>query len=137
METYPIRLPIVIGEPEWCLKVTYCNWRTGMVFNDTENYKLSHNHNIVNLISTRPPRFPIVTGSGRPLNAHPAIPSIVLERQTTTVLLCSLYIPLVCIKPLNTSFNNIIRLFESHSSRAFIYSAIIPLSSVASFPSIV
>ena len=22
-------------------KVTYCNWRTGMVFNDTENYKLS------------------------------------------------------------------------------------------------
>ena len=35
-------------------KVTYCNWITGMVFNDTENYKLSHNHNIVNFISTRP-----------------------------------------------------------------------------------
>ena len=27
-------------------KVTYCNWRTGMMFNDIENYKLSHNHNI-------------------------------------------------------------------------------------------
>ena len=35
-------------------KVTYCNWRTGMVFNDTEKYKLSHNLNIVNFISTRP-----------------------------------------------------------------------------------
>ena len=34
-------------------KVTYCNWRTGMVFNDTENFKLSHTHNIVNFISTR------------------------------------------------------------------------------------
>ena len=37
-------------------KVTYCNWRTGMVFNGTEKskYKLSHNHNIGNFISTRP-----------------------------------------------------------------------------------
>ena len=35
-------------------KVTYCNWRTGMVFNSTYNYKFSHNPNIVNLISTRP-----------------------------------------------------------------------------------
>ena len=35
-------------------KVTYCNWRTGMVFNDTYKYKFSHNHNIVNFISTRP-----------------------------------------------------------------------------------
>ena len=35
-------------------KVTYCNWRTGMVFNGTENYKLFYNHNIVNFISTRP-----------------------------------------------------------------------------------
>ena len=26
-------------------KVTYCNWRIGMVFNDTENYKFSHSHN--------------------------------------------------------------------------------------------
>ena len=33
--------------------VTYCNWRTVMVFNDTENYKFSHNHNIVNVNSTR------------------------------------------------------------------------------------
>ena len=33
-------------------KVTY--WRTGMVFNDTENYKFSHNHNIVKFISTPP-----------------------------------------------------------------------------------
>ena len=33
-------------------KVTYCNWRTGMVLNDTENYKWSHNHNIANFIST-------------------------------------------------------------------------------------
>ena len=40
-------------------KVTYCNWRTGMVFNDTGNYKFSHNHNIVNFISPRPPTFPI------------------------------------------------------------------------------
>ena len=31
-------------------KVTYCNWRTGMVFNNgTENYKLSHNHNSAGL----------------------------------------------------------------------------------------
>ena len=35
-------------------KVTYCNWRIGMVFNGTENLKLSHNHNIVNFISNRP-----------------------------------------------------------------------------------
>ena len=35
-------------------KVTYCNWRTGMVFNGTENYKFSHNHNNVNSRSTRP-----------------------------------------------------------------------------------
>ena len=35
-------------------KVTYSNWRIGMVFNGTENDKLSHNHNIVNLISNSP-----------------------------------------------------------------------------------
>ena len=35
-------------------KVTYCNWRIGMVFNGTENDKFSHHHNIVNFISTRP-----------------------------------------------------------------------------------
>ena len=35
-------------------KVTYCNWSTGIVFNGTYNYKLSHNHNIVNFISTHP-----------------------------------------------------------------------------------
>ena len=35
-------------------KVTYCNWRIGMVLNGTENYKLSHNHNIINFISNRP-----------------------------------------------------------------------------------
>ena len=35
---YQIRLPIVIGKPEWCL------------INDTENYKFSYNHNIVNFI---------------------------------------------------------------------------------------
>ena len=35
-------------------KGTYCNWRTGMVFNGTENYEFSHNHNIVNFISTGP-----------------------------------------------------------------------------------
>ena len=35
-------------------KVTYCNFRTGMVFNGTENDKLSHNYNIVNFIYTRP-----------------------------------------------------------------------------------
>ena len=34
-------------------KVTYCNWKTRMVCNDTENDKFSHNHNIVNFISTR------------------------------------------------------------------------------------
>ena len=54
-------------------KVSYCNWRTGMVFNGTVNYKLSHNHNIVNLISTRwatikmpsnsPTKFPIAVGN--------------------------------------------------------------------------
>ena len=32
-------------------KVTYCSWRIGMVGNGTENYQLSHNHNIVNFIS--------------------------------------------------------------------------------------
>ena len=37
-------------------KVTYYNWRSGMVFNDTENYKFSHNHNIVNFI------FPLPVG---------------------------------------------------------------------------
>ena len=42
-------------------KVTYCNWGTGMVFNGTENYKFSHNHNIVNL-------FPLC---GRPLKCLP------------------------------------------------------------------
>ena len=34
-------------------KITYCNWRIGMVFNGTENYKFSHRHNIVNFIYTR------------------------------------------------------------------------------------
>ena len=34
-------------------KVANCNWRTGMVFNGTENYIFSHNHNIVNFIPTR------------------------------------------------------------------------------------
>ena len=38
---YQMRLPIVIGDLEWC-------------FNDTENYTFSHNHNIVNFISTHP-----------------------------------------------------------------------------------
>ena len=38
-----------------------------MVFNGTENYKLSHNHNIVNFISiemhsNNPPEFSIATG---------------------------------------------------------------------------
>ena len=35
------------------LSVPYCNWRIGMVFNGTGNYKFSHHHNIVNFISTR------------------------------------------------------------------------------------
>ena len=35
-------------------KITYCNWRIRMVFNGTEYDKLSHHHNIVNCISTRP-----------------------------------------------------------------------------------
>ena len=35
-------------------KITYCNWRIGMVFNGTENDKFSHHHNIVNFISTHP-----------------------------------------------------------------------------------
>ena len=54
-------------------KVTYCNWRIGMVFNGTENDKLSHNHNIVILFpiapwatiemhSNSPPKFPITMG---------------------------------------------------------------------------
>ena len=34
-------------------KVTYCNWRTRMVFNDTEHFQFSHNHNIFNFMSTR------------------------------------------------------------------------------------
>ena len=33
-------------------KITYCNWRIGMVFNGTKNEQLYH-HNIVNFISTR------------------------------------------------------------------------------------
>ena len=33
--------------------VTYCNWRTGMVFNGTKNYKFSHHHNIFIFMSTR------------------------------------------------------------------------------------
>ena len=52
-------------------KVTYCNWRTGIIFNDTENYIFYHNHNTVNLISrwvtiempsNSPPAFPIAMG---------------------------------------------------------------------------
>ena len=53
-------------------KVTYCNWRTGIVFNGTENYIFSWNHNIIKFISTRwatiemssngPPKFSIVVG---------------------------------------------------------------------------
>ena len=35
-------------------KVTYCNWRIGMVFNGTENYKLSHNHNFEEKKCNRP-----------------------------------------------------------------------------------
>ena len=35
-------------------KATYCNWKTGMVFNGTENYTFSHNHTIFNFISTHP-----------------------------------------------------------------------------------
>ena len=31
-------------------KVTYCNWRIGMVFNGTENDKFSHHHNISSVI---------------------------------------------------------------------------------------
>ena len=54
-------------------KVTYCNWRIIMVFNGTENYKLSHNYNIVNFVSTRSPKFPIVAGEWATLNAHPAV----------------------------------------------------------------
>ena len=34
--------------------VTYFNGSTGMVFNGTENYKFSRNHNIVHSISTHP-----------------------------------------------------------------------------------
>ena len=46
-------------------KVTYRNWRIRMVFNGTVNYKLSHNHNIVNfnpVASNSTPEFPIATG---------------------------------------------------------------------------
>ena len=43
-------------------KVIYCNWRIGMLFNGTENYKLSHNHHIVNFISNHMVFFPTVTG---------------------------------------------------------------------------
>ena len=53
-------------------KITYCNWRIGMVFNGTENYKFSHHHNIVNyplarwatieMLSNSPPTFPIAPG---------------------------------------------------------------------------
>ena len=32
----------------------YSNWRIGMLFNGTENYKLSQNDNIANFISTHP-----------------------------------------------------------------------------------
>ena len=54
-------------------KVTYCNWRIGMVFNNgTENYKVSHNHNIIvfpiNHQNSQSPRV-----SGRPLNIHPVV----------------------------------------------------------------
>ena len=46
-----------------------------MVFNGIENYKLSHNHNIVNFISTRHVgRVTIEMHSncrGQPLNSHP------------------------------------------------------------------
>ena len=45
-------------------KVTYSNWKTGMLLNRTKKYKFSHNHNI-NLQSPR--------ASGRPLNAHPGV----------------------------------------------------------------
>ena len=55
-------------------KVTYCNWIIRMVFNGTENHKLSHNHNIflfffplarwatIGMHSNSPPKFPIATG---------------------------------------------------------------------------
>ena len=33
-------------------RATYSNWRTGIVFNGTENYTFSHNHNIVYFTST-------------------------------------------------------------------------------------
>ena len=58
--------------PDLPNKITYCNWRIGMVFNGTENDMFSHHHNIVNCISTRavtnemlsnsPPTFPIAPG---------------------------------------------------------------------------
>ena len=35
-------------------KVTYCNWRIGMVLMLQKMIKFSHHHNIVNFISTRP-----------------------------------------------------------------------------------
>ena len=59
-------------------KVTYCNCRIRMVFNGTENYKLSHNHNIVNFISNRLVgdhwnAFQSPRASGRLLNAHPVL----------------------------------------------------------------
>ena len=63
---YQIRLPIVIGEPEWCLM-------THKIIN-------SHNHNIVYFISTGrplkclpigPKNFQLPQAIGRPLNAHP------------------------------------------------------------------
>ena len=54
-----------------------------MVFNGTENYKLSHNHNIVNFINISSDRRPLKCipiahqnfrlprASGQPLNAYP------------------------------------------------------------------
>ena len=54
--------------------VTYCNWRIGMVFNGTENHKLSHTTIILSILfpiarwatiemhSNSPPKFTIVVG---------------------------------------------------------------------------
>ena len=56
-------------------KITYCNWRIGMVFNGTENYKFSALTTIIlsilfplarratiEMLSNSPPTFPIAPG---------------------------------------------------------------------------
>ena len=63
-------------------KVTYCNWRIGMVFNGTENFKLSHNNYIFNFYFQSDPGMSLNCAPTRVCRKSASRPGYVVKVRT-------------------------------------------------------